>query len=249
MIGFLFLALFASVAGAEPVVPERAQAMVGKFATLSGPNCWNSALYATGLVRGIRHVDYAEFTAWLASPLCEEVEEKAAVGGEIVALRRVRGDGRLVDFPYTAEIHGYLLLAPGTAFTKNGIGKGDGYEILSTEAIRVQYESTNRQECRILGLPKELCQMKAQYFRCSPDARSASPAGLKAIEEKVDAFEADLHRFYTENPPASLDEERSRIKQRADALEAELDAAAATDSGWQIELLRLRLVSDRIVQF
>lgn len=250
MIGLLFLFLFASAAEADSALPERAQQLVGKFAALNGPNCWNSALYGAGLVSGIRHVDYEEFTAWLESPLCREISEKEASSGEIVALRRMRSDGRLMAFPYTAEIHGYLLLAPGLAFTKNGTMKGDGFEIQDTASLHAKYETANRRDCRMLGLPKELCLMKAQYFRCAPDSTVSPPAHLKAIEAKVESLEAELHRLYTGKfTPASLEEEKARLKQAVDSLQAELDAAAAEKPDWQTELLRLRLVSARILQF
>jgi hypothetical protein len=164
MIGLAFLLLSLTSFAAEPTVPNRVAPLVGKFAALNGPNCWDGALLAAGLVSGVRHVDYDEFSAWLSSPLCEEVEEKSARAGDIVALRRARLDGRLVPFPYTAEIHGYYLVAPGLAFTKNGTMKTDGYQLQDTASIHANYERVNKKDCRMLGLPKELCAMKAQYF-------------------------------------------------------------------------------------
>lgn len=250
MIGLVSLAIITLSAQAEVSLPPRAEKLVGTYSSLHGPNCWNSALYSAGLVSGIRHVDFSEFTAWLDSPLCEEVEEKAAVAGDIVALRRARGDGRLVDFPYTAEIHGYLLVAPGLAFTKNGTGKGDGYQVQDIPSLRLNYETVNKQDCRVLGLPKELCRLKAQYFRCSPAPSLALSAPLKAVEAGLAELEEELHRLYTGKvTPPSLEAEKARIKQKVDFLSVQLDAAAADDHSWQTELLRLRLASARIVQF
>jgi hypothetical protein len=244
------LLFFTSVVSAEPALPPRAQELVGKYASFSGPNCWDSALYSAGLVTGIRHVDFSEFTAWLESPLCEEVGEKSAAAGDIVALRRARSDGRLVEFPYSAEIHGYLLLAPGMAFTKNGTSSGDGYQVQDTASLHANYEAVNRKDCRILGLPKELCGLKAQYFRCSPVSSLANSEPLKAIETRLVELESELHRLYTgELRPSSPEEEKARIKLAVDSLTEQLNAAAADDHGWQTELLRLRLVSARIFQF
>jgi hypothetical protein len=150
-----------------------------------------------------------------------------------------------MPFPYTAEIHGYYLLAPGLAFTKNGTMKSDGYQIQDTASIHANYEKVNKKDCRMLGLPKELCVMKAQYFRCSSDTSVAD-----AFEGKVNALEADLHRLYTgEITPASLEAEKESIKRRVDALTAELDAAPLTGNSWKTELLRYRLISARTLQF
>lgn len=249
MIGLFFL-LFASVVSAEPALPSRAEAIVGKFAAFHGPNCWNSALYGAGVVSGIRHVDYDEFTAWLASPFCKAVEEKSSAAGDIVALRRVSASGRLVDFPFSYEIHGYLLVAPGMAFTKNGATQRDGYQVMSADTLHVNYEAVNKRDCRILGLPKEFCRMKVQYFRCSPVQALGLPAPLIVIEAAILELEAELHRLYTgEAKPSSPEAEKARIKLKVDSLEAQLDAAAADSGDWQIELLRLRLVSARILQF
>lgn len=250
MISLILLLVLSAFSRAEPTLPPRAQELLGKFAVLGGPNCWNSALYSAGLVSGVRHVDYEEFSAWLDSPQCAEVSAESATGGEIVALRRARADGRLVNFPYTAEIHGYFLLAPGSGFTKNGTSAAEGYQIQDTASLHAKYESVNKKDCRMLGLPKELCGMKAQYFRCFPSSAKSLPANLIAIEQKVKAFEAELHRLYTgESAVASLESEKARIKQAVDALVIELDAAAAEQSDWQTEMLRLRLVSARIFQF
>lgn len=250
MIGLLVILLFTSSLRAAPELPPRAQALNGKFAVLHGPNCWNSALYSVGVVSGVRHVDYAEFTSWLESPFCQEVEEKSAAAGDIVALRRARSDGRLVTMPYSAEVHGYLLAAPGLAFTKNGTSKGDGYQLQDTASLHANYETVNRRECRILGVPREFCGMKAQYFRCSPVLSLGLPGSLKAIEEDLVKLEGELHRLYMgELPLDSLDADKARIKLKVDSLSSKLDAAAADDDTWQIELLRRRLVSARTVLF
>lgn len=246
MIAFIFTWLLgcASFAGEPPLPPPRAAELAGKFTALSGPNCWNSALYAAGLVSGIRHVDYDEFTAWLESPLCAEVPESGAESGDIVALRRVSQGGRLVDFPYSAEVHGYLLLSSSIAFTKNGTAKSEGYQFQDISSLHAKYERLNKHECRVLGLPKELCHMKAQYFRCSPSV--SAPVG---IEGKVLALETHLHRLYSgEYSPESLEDEKLSLKKAADLIEAELNSSD-TDNSWKRDLLRLRLMSSRIFQF
>ncbi|HRO68568.1 MAG TPA: hypothetical protein PL182_13435, partial [Pseudobdellovibrionaceae bacterium] len=220
-------------------------------AARNGPNCWNAALYSRGLVGGIRHVDGYEFTAWLSSPLCKEVPAEQAAGGDIVALRRVTLDGRLVKGPYGAEVHGFLLGSDGIGFTKNGTNAKDIYQLQDAASIFQIYQSVNKRDCRLLGLPKEACQLRAQYFRCqaSPPVWSEN---LRGFEEKISALEKRLHEFYFD---ASLTREdqnafRTSVSAQLRTLQKELSAVNASEApAWQVELLDARLASAGVFLF
>ncbi|MBX3040366.1 MAG: hypothetical protein KF789_06615 [Bdellovibrionaceae bacterium] len=229
----------------------RVQALVERReAVLNGPNCWNAALYSRGLVEGVRHVDGPEFTAWLSSPLCTEVPEDQATSGDVVALRRVTREGKLVKGPYGAEIHGYLLGSDGWGFTKNGTNRKDSYHFEESASIIRLYQTSNLKECRMLGIPKEACHLKAQYFRCDPAALSWDDS-LTALVSKLSTLEQRLHAFYFDETRTS--EERSAFKQAMSleirGLRNEFTLVGEKAPAWQLELIDGRLASAAVFLF
>jgi len=248
----LILMLLPSVSEAYEL-PARAREILDSRTALPGPNCWNSALYGAGLVNGLRHVTGDEFTAWISSPLCREVPEAEAAGGDIVAFRRSTIEGKLVDGPYGSEIHAFLLVSPNEAFTKNGAVATYEFRLQDLVSLREQYEKANRSECRMLDFPRSHCALKAQYFRCESSAVSV-PEALFSVTLATAALEARLHRLYTgvggeAADPAKLENAKVEIRARVSVIEQEL-AKAVSGGGlegsgheWKAEVLRQRLRS------
>lgn len=247
---FLFFGSSALAANSLEDV-ARIRALVNREAARNGPNCWNAALYSRGLVEGIRHVDGHEFTAWLSSPLCEEVSAEQATAGDVVALRRFTTDGRLVKGPYGAEIHGFLLGDDGIGFTKNGTNAKDIYQFQDTREIFRLYQSINQKDCRLIGFPKEACQLRAQYFRCDP-SRLEWSEHLQDLERKISALERQLHGFYLNSSLTREDQDsfRTTFPPQVKVLQEELSALEALDiPAWQWQLLDARLLNAGVFLF
>lgn len=132
--------------------------------TENGPNCWNSALYLSGLVDEIREVTHNEFRRQIESKRCQKVDEPQL--GDIVALRRTNASGRPLKHSLHSEIHAYTYKDEEVGFTKNGFHKNNPYEEQSHSEILSRYEKTNKKDCRIMGVPSEYCHLAEEFYRC-----------------------------------------------------------------------------------
>lgn len=130
----------------------------------NGPNCWNSALYLSGIVNEIREVPNNEFRSVIESQRCQEVAEP--ITGDIVALRRTGAEGRPLKYALHSEVHAYTYQDEDNGLTKNGFSKKAPYIEQTHNQIYHLYKNVNRKDCRILGVPKEYCHLNTFYYRC-----------------------------------------------------------------------------------
>ncbi len=130
----------------------------------NGPNCWNSALFLSGLVDEIRSVTYNEFRDAIESKRCTEVETPQL--GDIVALRRTDAEGNPLKYAMHSEIHAYTFKDQEMGLTKNGFSKKAPYIEQSHNQIFHFYKNVNRKDCRIQDVPKDYCHLTTFYYRC-----------------------------------------------------------------------------------
>lgn len=225
---------------------ERVKSLKSK---LSGPNCWNSSLYNSGLTSALHHTDGYEFRSVIESSLCQKVDVPQA--GDIVALRRANAKGHILKGAHYSEIHGYTYIDEENGLSKNGTNSDVGYDILSHESILSSYAASQKKDCRIQNIPKEHCVMVQEFYRCqeltSWLAKNPWQSGLqKEIAVKVDLLEKEVEQLHFESE-LSANEVKEIIKEKVDALMKE--AEALKEDSFHRELIFNRLESLRVTSF
>jgi hypothetical protein len=129
---------------------QNSLSLAGSSSHISGPNCWNGALYAAGVVENLRFTHPEEWL-YLLEKNCEEIKNPK------------RGDvGRL--YSDEAEVHGFIHLEDDLIFAKHGMATKDGYKIMSYEEMLDQYGKSR--SCRISGSNEASCFHHLKYYRC-----------------------------------------------------------------------------------
>jgi len=126
----------------------------GTSSHISGPNCWNGALYISGLVSHKRQALPGEWLAMLKKN-CVEVETPEA--GDI---------GRLYH-ETDGEVHGFIHLNQDQIFAKHGEDAMHGYQIMSYDKMLDQYGRTRN--CRMSNDTSPECFHKLKYYHCRPE--------------------------------------------------------------------------------
>lgn len=193
----------------------------GRQAAKEGPNCWNSATYLAGISHGLHHTFSSEFANIIDSPLCQEITRDQARPGDIIALRRVNRNGRILPAAFASEVHGYTHLSQGLGFTKNGVSSEAPYEQQAAEHIFNKYRSADGRECKKMGIERKDCQLVEKAYRCQTlEEALAHRGGLNAWEQEVQLDLAKLevtleNHFFAGNtmsPDLSLNEVSGKIQ-------------------------------------
>lgn len=155
-------------------------------AVLEGPNCWNSSTYLAGLSQGIHHTFASEFANLLGSELCKPIALENAEAGDIIALRRINRNGRLLPAAFASEVHGYTLISKGLGFTKNGVSPEAPYEEQPAEQIFNKYRSSNHRDCKQFGIESQDCKLTEMAYRCeSLESHMDRRGGLTPLEREA----------------------------------------------------------------
>lgn len=122
---------------------------------VDGPNCWNGALVAAGVLKNKRFINPDEWLFHLEQS-CREIDgpEPGAVG-------------RLFH-PEDGEVHGFIHLNEKMIFEKLGEDKQHGYQVVTYEEMLTQYGKTR--SCRINSKDDPECFHKLVYYRCHTQA-------------------------------------------------------------------------------
>jgi hypothetical protein len=115
-------------------VPAGIRNVLGKRALIGGPNCYNFALYASGVLDTLRAVNSDEVDEQFFTPnssTCSEIKTLPQPG-QIVSLERKTAYGN-------RKIHAYFHLTDKYALTKNGPGTDSYWEISTLDQINAQY--------------------------------------------------------------------------------------------------------------
>jgi hypothetical protein len=147
--------------------------IVGSSNPVTGPNCWNYALYSAGLVDSIRNVDDTEFHFLIESPLCQKLSGEATYWpGQIGVIRDQE------SYSHIKENHAFVYLTPNKILTKNGPFRESVYELTSLQKL-LQISAFHLGPGRFLS--RYQCTSLSSYFR----DKKINPHLLKIAEIKI----------------------------------------------------------------
>lgn len=113
----------------DPVTPDLVRERYSTYAREHGPNCFNTALTASGVLSHLRHTDANELEFWLTSPLCRTVTREELAPGDVISIRDDRG----------AHVHSFNYISENLAFTKDGYELQQQYNIRKTSDVLAAY--------------------------------------------------------------------------------------------------------------
>lgn len=163
--------------------PEIVRRLDGARPRRWGPNCWNAALAATGVLPELGFSPPAEMTFWTASPLCRRLDDgEAAQAGDVAAIRDASG----------AELHGYVFVTQSLAFSKNQVDPRSAYELQAPERVFEMFPVPA--SCH--GASSAGCEGRLTFYRCRTlaefTAQATPTAEYLGAEREVRAIEARL---------------------------------------------------------
>ncbi len=220
-----FSSQFLQLAQADDLMSRRVEMLLENKVTHSGPNCWNSVLYVTGLNSGLRQVSKAEFHFLMESLACERVDKKEDVRpGDIHILRRS------ISYltPFKREVHASVWLSSDTLFSKKTVFFTSKYEVLPEESVLDVYlitpESKRFTEV-IDGIhtPKpcveEECINYIEYRRCKSRDEILKNLTFNDLDlmKKVEGIEKIIDQQVL-SPEAITIETRDLLKSKVDDL-------------------------------
>lgn len=234
----------------DDVIPTLLKELNNAHPEHGGPNCWNAALVGTKLIPALRHTTAAEFNFWLRSPLCRIVQDHETLeAGDIAALRKHK------DAPYIyTEWHGFVYIAEGIAFSKNGRDKRQNFRILDTAEILQTYEiNPKNAACLRKNVEKpEGCEKWITYYRCQPigtylkEKQSLMSPRVKQARSTLHKFELALQKYLMKNSaslPKELADEYARnlneIKIESNSM---LGKISGSDDAAKIESLMWQMI-------
>jgi hypothetical protein len=139
----------------QNLIPKNIVNLYNKQSLIDGPNCFNAALFAKGIIPTLGASDENELVYWIYhSGLCKETPQP--VPGAIVIITNDDGED---------DIHAYVRLSEDISFTKNGIDRLNEYEFTNDARIREIYSQTPYEKYFI-------CQGMDEYLKNNPKIKS-----------------------------------------------------------------------------
>jgi hypothetical protein len=135
-----------------------ATTMDGTSSHVKGPNCWNGALVAVGVLRSKRFIRPEEWTGHLSNNCIELEGPKEGAVGRIFHVKD----------NLETEIHGFIHLDETTIFAKHGERTEHGYMIMSYEEMLAQYGKDR--SCRVNNDDSPECFHQIKYYQCDREA-------------------------------------------------------------------------------
>ncbi len=191
------------IADITAILPKFARDWHGKDGKNDGPNCWNTALYMSGVVDVIRFTNDREFNFWMNSPLCTELEKDAPVlPGDLIVERGESG-----------EQHVSVAISDEILFEKIGFEKSLQYQLTTTPEMTPEQSEAGGKFCgRVKGQrPKECnlgwynyyrCQSINEYIKNNP---KTTPPEFVQYNQSMDQIECNLQNQIKSSGSASMD--------------------------------------------
>lgn len=154
----LFLLTLTSLSQAKEPLQTIIQKLDGTSSYTDGPNCWNGAMYAAGVVQNLRMFHPDEWLYHLREN-CTEVNTPSY--GDV---------GRI--YSDAGEVHGFIYLNGEQIFAKHGEQTQWGYRLMPTSEMLSSYERTR--DCRIAGDYSEACFHLIKYYHCEGESKEAA---------------------------------------------------------------------------
>jgi hypothetical protein len=155
----------------------------GTSSNYNGPNCWNGAMYAAGVIENKRFMHPNEWHYYLNNH-CEEVEH--AVPGAV---------GRI--YIGETEVHGFIHLDEDKIFAKHGEAQAHGYKVMSYKKMMAQYGRTR--ECSSRNYTRPECYHSVKYYLC--ESKQRFPAVLMKLNRVFEqlSFSKDTKLIYKDS--------------------------------------------------
>ncbi len=152
---------------------ELIERLDGTSSYIDGPNCWNGAIYAAGVVSELRMFHPDEWLYHLQRNCVKVLRPEAGDVGRIYA--------------EDAEVHGFIYLSESEVFAKHGEQTQWGYRRMSAQEMLSSYERTRN--CRINQDFSSKCYHRIEYYRC--EGRSSEALELESLSAKFERLTFD----------------------------------------------------------
>lgn len=194
-----------ALAAPRQEIASRIERLLNFKVTHHGPNCWNSALVASGVLSRIRFTSAAEFQFLIESPACQKIAPGTQAPGDIQVYRRTLPGLKNRD----REVHANIWLDERSTFNKKTDFATAPYEVTTHEIVNESYARTPeilvfslgaspRASVRCAG---ETCDNAIEYRRCGAiESLKRHDALYSAhIETLIDSLERAI-QIQVQNP-------------------------------------------------
>lgn len=222
LLSLLLTLAYALTAQAQELSP-RIQFLLSTKITHHGPNCWNSALVASGVLAHFRFTSGKEFRYLVDSPLCQKIPAGEQQPGDIQVYRRTMPDISAED----REVHANIWLDEKRAFNKKTDFSTAPYEITTHDVVGESYGQTpdilrfeSIANSRAIQCHGDECLNSLEYRRCGnlENMKRQDPHYSAQVEYLISSMEIAIQQqvrspskasrpwnAYTEKVLASLD--------------------------------------------
>jgi hypothetical protein len=153
---------FASVSSAIANYPPQ---FVEAKPQYNGPNCWNSALVARGVLPALRYTSPQEMSFYMESPLCRELNDlEPRKSGDIVAIRSVYLRDKAV---WIHETHGFVIVGDKDSFSKASALKMTAFQPSNLDDVLTSFRVPADVQCRGNSVViNSACPYSTSVYRC-----------------------------------------------------------------------------------
>lgn len=147
---------------------------------INGPNCWNAALFVSGVVEEKKFSSPEEWK-YILKKHCREVETPGY--GDIGRITDVNG----------IEVHGFIHINEEKVFAKHGENKRDGYSYMSYSEMLQFYGRIRR--CRTSRDTQASCYNIIKYYKCdSKPSKNHYVQALGLLAQKLAFSSLTMYR-------------------------------------------------------
>ncbi|KYG60977.1 hypothetical protein AZI86_18870 [Bdellovibrio bacteriovorus] len=203
LMGASFLSLllttaYAFTAQAQELNP-RIQFLLSTKITHHGPNCWNSALFASGVLAHFRFTSAKEFKHLIDSPLCLKVPAGQQQPGDIQVYRRTMPDISDED----REVHANVWLNDQLTFNKKTDFSTAAYEVTTHAIVNESYGQTadilrfdSVEKSVAVQCQGDTCRNSIEYRRCGnlENMKRQDPHYSAQVEYLVSSMELAIQQ-------------------------------------------------------
>ena len=122
----------------EGILAPKMLTLLNQSAVDDGPNCWGTALYLSGLSRGLAYRDTFDFQQVIEGPALSEISYKNVRFGDILALRYYDKATRLI------ESHAAVFVTPSIVFSKPSPDIEDLFQLEDVRSYRNRFKLNDK---------------------------------------------------------------------------------------------------------
>lgn len=214
-------------ADASGLIPPAFRPQFARATGADGPNCWNTALRAAGLIRPARHTVAEELDFYLRSAACRELApDEAPAPGDVIAIRDSRGEA----------VHAFTWISDAISLTKNGYRQGQPLTVARPEDVFAHADYRTSPRCRRTASDAvpAACRgrNRAHFHRCTPQAApflAAPPAmgELRLVEAWIRRQEALVSDWALNGRDAKVPLSPDTLARLEESLRSQLGALRA----------------------